>query len=232
MGTCAMILAAGRGERMRPLTDTVPKPLLVVRGKPLIVHHIEKLVAAGVTRIVINVSYLAHKIKAEIGDGSRFGCEIFYSYEPELLETGGGVATASALFSNAQLLLASADVYSDIDYKQIIDRAQNYLGDDKLSWLHDLNAHFVMVPRRADQPGGEFAIDENSMVSEGEPRHTTANVVLLKTELVKAWPRGERFALLPIYRQWVAARRVSGELFTGTWCNVTTVSDIEALNRN
>ncbi len=227
-----MILAAGRGERMRPLTDTLPKPLIVVRGKPLIVHHIEKLVAAGVTRIVINVSYLAEKIKADIGDGSRFGCEIFYSYERELLETGGGVATASALFASAQLILVSADVYSNIDYKKIIDVAHTSLGDSGKSWENDLNAHFVMVPRRPGQPGGEFAINQHSMVSEGAPRHTTANVVLLKTELVQTWPRGERFALLPIYRQWVAAGRVSGELFTGLWCNVTSPSDIDALNNS
>jgi N-acetyl-alpha-D-muramate 1-phosphate uridylyltransferase len=227
-----MILAAGRGERMRPFTDTLPKPLMVVRGKPLIVHHIEKLVAAGVTRIVINVSHLAEKITTALGDGSRFGCEIFYSYEAEPLEAGGGIANASALFVSPQLLLASADIYSDIDYKHLVNHSPIASGDKQNSYDHEINAHFVMVPLSADAPGGEFTIGENARLNEGTPRHTLANVMLLKTELVKTWPRGERFKLLPIYRQWVAQQRVSGELFTGLWRNVTTPSDIEALNRN
>ncbi|MGL5001464.1 MAG: nucleotidyltransferase family protein, partial [Casimicrobium sp.] len=218
---CAMILAAGRGERMRPLTDTIPKPLIVVRGKPLIVHHIEKLVAIGVQRIVINVSYRAEQIKDALGDGSRFGCEILYSYEAEPLETGGGVANASALFDNPQLILASADVYSDIDYNDFIRYRPIKLGDGQWS----SSAFFFMIPKSEIAPGGEFSLSDNGLLNEGAPRHTLANIMLLNTELVQRWPRGERFALVPHYREWIAAGRVLGKLHTGLWRNVTNVAD-------
>jgi N-acetyl-alpha-D-muramate 1-phosphate uridylyltransferase len=256
MNLSAMILAAGRGERMRPLTDTLPKPLTPVRGKPLIVHHIDKFVAMGIEEIVINVSYLAEKIQSALGDGSRFGCEILYSYEPEPLESGGGVATASALFTNAQFILASADVYSDIDYYRLLPLRPIKMGDGKWSWSQNFDAHFVMIPPREGEPGREFAIGEHHRLNEGEHRRvsegelrpasavepqrsasaveslqTLANISVLKTELVQAWPRGVKFKLLPHYREWVACGRASGELFTGTWCNVTTMTDVEMLNR-
>jgi N-acetyl-alpha-D-muramate 1-phosphate uridylyltransferase len=274
MNLSAMILAAGRGERMRPLTDTLPKPLVPVRGKPLIVHHIDKFVAMGIEEIVINVSYLAEKIQSALGDGSRFGCKILYSYEPEPLESGGGVATASALFTNAQFILASADVYSDIDYSRLLPLRPIETGDGKWSWSPNFDAHFVMIPPREGEPGREFAIGEHHRLNEGEHRRvsegelrpasvvepqrsasvvepqrsasaveprcsasavdslqTLANVSVLKTELVQTWPRGVKFKLLPHYREWVACGRASGELFTGTWCNVTTMTDVEMLNR-
>jgi N-acetyl-alpha-D-muramate 1-phosphate uridylyltransferase len=224
---CAMILAAGRGERMRPLTDTLPKPLIVVRGKPLIVHHIEKLVAIGVQRIVINVSYRAEQIRVALGDGSRFGCELLYSYESEPLDTGGGVAQASALFNKSQFILASADVYSDIDYNDFVRQAPIELGKNQSS----SDAFFFMIRKSEIAPGGEFSLGENGLLNEGEPRHTLANIMLLKTELVQRWPRGERFALLPHYREWIAAGRVAGKLHTGLWLNVTSVADVEYLNR-
>jgi N-acetyl-alpha-D-muramate 1-phosphate uridylyltransferase len=224
---CAMILAAGRGERMRPLTDTIPKPLIVVRGKPLIVHHIEKLVAIGVQRIVVNLSYRAEQIKAALGDGSRFGCELLYSYESEPLETGGGVATASALFNKAHFILVSADVYSDIDYQDFAREKPISWGDNK--WSSD--AFFFMIPKSEFAPGGEFSLGENGVLNDGEPRHTLANIMLLNTALVQRWPRGERFALLPYYREWIAAGRVVGKLHTGLWRNVTSVADVEYLNR-
>jgi N-acetyl-alpha-D-muramate 1-phosphate uridylyltransferase len=223
---CAMILAAGRGERMRPLTDTIPKPLVRVHGKPLIVHHIEKLVAIGVERIVINVSHLAEIIVNEIGDGSKYGCEILYSHEREPLETGGGAATASTLFDKPLLILASADVYSDIDYKDFMIHRPKKLGDNR--WSSD--AHFFVVPKEPDRPGGEFSLGSDGRLNDGEPRQTLANIMLLRTELVQVWPRGERFALLPHYREWVAKGRVTASLHTGLWCNVTTMNDVEALN--
>jgi N-acetyl-alpha-D-muramate 1-phosphate uridylyltransferase len=230
MNITAMILAAGRGQRMRPLTDTLPKPLVPVRGKPLIVHHIEKFVAMGIDEIVINVSYLAEKIEAAIGDGKRFGCKVSYSYEPEPLESGGGVATASALFTNAMIIVASADIYTDIDFEQLLPFRPENRGENTLSWRQDFDAHFVMIPPRDNEPGREFAIGEHHRLHEGEPRQTLANVSVLKTELVQAWPRGKKFKLLPHYRDWVASGRASGELFVGTWCNVTTMADVEMLN--
>ena len=211
---------------MRPLTDKLPKPLVEVRGKPLIVHHIEKLVAIGVERIVINLSYRAEDIRDALGDGKHFGCELKYSYEPEPLESGGGVATASALFTEPNLILVSADIYSDIDYAQFLKVRPIELRAGQWS----SNAHFFLVPKSKDRPGGEFALGIDGRLNEGEPRQTLANIGLLRTELVAHWPQNQRFALLPHYRQWVAAGQVTGHLHTGLWCNVTTPSDVEALN--
>ncbi len=228
INVCAMILAAGRGERMRPLTDQTPKPLIEIRGKPLIVHHIEKLVAIGVERIVINVSYRAEQIQATLGDGSRFGCELCYSVEDTPLETGGGVARASAYFDKPQFILASADVYCEYDFQRFLV----YRPIEANGTKNSRNAHFVMVHPISGQPGGEFAIDENGRLNRGHPRLTLANIGIIKTSAVQHWPRGERFPLLPFYSEWVAAGQVTGERYDGLWCNVTTPDDVLFLNQN
>mgnify|MGYP000875918089 CR=1 FL=1 len=223
----AMILAAGRGERMRPLTDTLPKPLVPVRGAPLIEHHIRKLAAIGVQRVVINVSYLAELLQATLGDGSRFGCELVYSVEREPLESGGGVATASAYFRSQSILIVSADIYSDFDYARLLAPAMAIEKGDR-------RAHFVMVPPTPGEPGGEFALADaggaGGRIHAGEPRLTLANIGVLATAPCQTWPRGVRFKLLPHYQQWVSEGAVTGELFTSLWRNVTSVSDVEALN--
>jgi N-acetyl-alpha-D-muramate 1-phosphate uridylyltransferase len=219
----AMILAAGRGERMRPLTDTLPKPLVEVRGAPLIEHHIRKLVAAGVERIVVNVSYLATALMRALGDGSRFGCELIYSVEREPLESGGGVTTASTHFRGESLLLVSADIYSDFDYVALWPQA---LAIER----GDARAHFVMVPATPNEPGGEFALEGDGRITLGQPRLTLANIAVLATEPCRSWPRGERFKLLPYYQQWAGQRAVTGELYGGLWRNVTTAADVETLN--
>ena len=218
-----MILAAGRGERMRPLTDALPKPLVVVRGAPLIEHHIKKLVDIGVQRIVINASYLAEQLMQALGNGARFGCELRYSVEPEPLESGGGVATASALFQSKVIALVSADIYSDFDYARLC--AQVAAIENEHS-----KAHFVMVPAVAGEPGGEFALDAQGRVSLGQPRLTLASIGLLSVAACQTLPRGQRFALLPSYQQWVTQRAVSGEIHHGLRVNVTSFSDVEALN--
>ena len=218
-----MILAAGRGERMRPLTDTLPKPLVVVRGAPLIEHHIRKLVAIGVRRITVNVSYRAGALVQALGDGVRFGCELVYSTEPEPLESGGGVATASPHFRSRAVLLISADIYSDFDYARLLPHV---VAIEK----RNASAHFVMVPALPDAPGGEFALDASGLVTEGQPRLTLANIAVVATEPCQRWPRGVPFKLLPHYQTWVARREVSGERFDGLWRNVTTVADVEMLN--
>lgn len=215
---------------MRPLTDRTPKPLVVVRGKPLIEHHIEAFVAMGIEEVVINVSYLADVLIAAVGDGRRFGCRITYSHEPQALESGGGIATASAFFSNALCIVASADIYSEIDIKHLLPLRDILWGNSKQSWFQCFDAHLALVPQTPGQPGGEFSLGENSLVGEATPRFTLANVAILKTSVVQQWPRGERYKLLPYYRELVAAGRVTGELFSGTWCNVTTPADVAALN--
>ena len=221
----AMILAAGRGERLRPLTDTLPKPLVVVRGAPLIEHHIRKLVAIGTQRIVINVSYLADALMAALGDGSRFGCELIYSLETKLLETGGGVATASRHFQSKVIVLVSADVYSDFDYARLL------LPAAAIEKAHT-KAHFVMVASVTGEPGGEFALGADGYVSLGSPRLTLASIGCLSVAECQAWPRDQRFALLPTYQQWAREQTVTGEMHHGLRVNVTAFADVEALNLN
>ena len=218
-----MILAAGRGERMRPLTDTLPKPLVVVRGAPLIEHHIRKLVAIGIRRIVINASYLAEVLIATLGDGSRFGCELIYSLETEPLESGGGVATASRHFQSKVIVLVSADIYSDFDYALLIRPAA------AIEKAHT-KAHFVMVPSVAGEPGGEFALEADGFVSLGKPRLTLASIGCMSVAECQTWPRDQRFALLPTYQQWVQEHAVTGEMHHGQRVNVTSFADVEALN--
>ena len=219
----AMILAAGRGERMRPLTDTLPKPLVVVRGAPLIEHHIRKLVAIGIQRIVINVSYLADTLMSALGDGSRFGCELIYSLETEPLESGGGVATASRHFQSKVIVLVSADIYSDFDYARLAPPA---VAIEK----GRAKAHFVMVPSVAGEPGGEFSLDADGYVSLGQPRLTLASIGVLSVPECQQWPRDQRFALLPAYQQWVREHAVTGQLHHGQRVNVTSFADVESLN--
>ena len=208
---------------MRPLTDTLCKPLVPVRGAPLIEYHIKKLVAMGVRRIVINASYLAEQLMRTLGTGERFGCRLIYSVEHEPLESGGGVATASAHFRGAAVILVSADIYSDFDYATLLPRVQAI---EKGA----ASAHFVMVPPTAGEPGGEFALDPAGRVHSGQPRLTLANIAVLSTEPCRAWPRGERFKLLPHYQRWVDSGAVTGERFAGLWRNVTTAADVEILN--
>ena len=221
--TTAMILAAGRGERMRPLTDTLCKPLVPVRGAPLIEHHIKKLVAIGVKRIVINASYLAEQLMQTLGSGERFGGELIYSVEREPLESGGGVATASAHFRGAAIILVSADIYSDFDYSRLLPHIRAIESGAA-------SAHFILVPPTSGEPGGEFALDAAGWVHSGQPRLTLANIAVLAAEPCRMWPRGERFKLLPHYQKWVDSGAVTGELFAGLWRNVTTAADVEILN--
>ena len=221
----AMILAAGRGERMRPLTDTLPKPLVVVRGAPLVEHHIGKLVAIGIERIVINASYLADVLMAALGDGSRFGCELIYSLEAAPLESGGGVATASRHFQSKAIVLVSADIYSDFDYARLLQPAAAI---EKAR----TKAHFVMVPSVVGEPGGEFALETDGFVSSGQPKLTLASIGLLSALECQKWPKDQRFALLPAYQQWASEHAVTGEMHHGQRVNVTAFADVEALNLN
>ena len=218
-----MILAAGRGERMRPLTDTLCKPLVPVRGTALAEYHIKKLVAIGVKRIVINVSYLAEQLMQALGFGERFGCELIYSVEREPLESGGGVATASAHFRGAAIILVSADIFSDFDYARLLPHVCAIE-------TGAASAHFVLVNPTMGEPGGEFALNPHAVVHSGQPRLTLANIAVLAAKPCRAWPRGQRFKLLPHYQAWVDGGAVTGELFTGLWRNVTTATDVEILN--
>ena len=214
----AMILAAGRGERMKPLTDTVPKPLLAVAGKPLLQYHIEALAVAGITDIVINLAWLGGLIRDHVGDGSRFGVRITYSDEGDFaLETGGGIFAALPLLGADPFLVVSGDVWTDYPLTNLHTRLQP----------QDV-AHFVLVPNPDFHTQGDFALAGERLVAAG-PRYTYANVGVFRPEFFAGCTRG-RFALAPLMYEWIAQGRVSGELFEGRWCNVGTPAQLAQLN--
>ena len=220
-----MILAAGRGERMRPLSDTRPKPLLEVGGKALIVWQIERLVAAGFDRIVINVAHLASAIEAHLGDGSRYGARLRYSRETTPLEVAGGIATALPLLDDGVALVVSADVFADYDYRQLRDRLQAMQAAADAPHLH-----MVMVPNPAYHPGGDFALGAGALALGNGPRLTFGNIALYRTSLFRELPRGEKLKALPWYRDWISRGWASGELFTGRWANVGTPDELATLD--
>jgi len=211
----ALILAAGRGERMRPLTDATPKPLLEVNGKPLIVHHIEKLAAADVRYIAINISHLAEQFPDTLGDGSRWGVRLRYSYEgPQPLETGGGMLKALPLLGPEPFIVVSADIVSDIDYAALPREPEGL-------------AHLVMVPNPDFHPQGDFALRDGRLYEDGE-RLTFGNVGVYRRELVEGETPGA-FKLAPLYRRAMAAGKLTGERFDGFWRNVGTPAQLDAL---
>ena len=214
----AMILAAGRGERMRPLTDTTPKPLLLVAGKPMIQYHIEALAAAGIRDIVINLAWLGAQIRAALGDGSQFGVRIQYSDEGDAaLETGGGVFEALPLLGPAPFIVVSGDVWTEYP-----------LGD----CVHKLAAadvaHLVLVPNPDFHSRGDFGLANGRLTEPGE-RHTYANIGVFRPEFFAACRPG-RYPLAPLMYEWIRQGRVSGELYRGGWHNVGTPQQLQELN--
>jgi N-acetyl-alpha-D-muramate 1-phosphate uridylyltransferase len=214
----AMILAAGRGERMRPLTDTRPKPLLEVGGKPLIQYHLEALGQAGITDIVINLAWQGELIRRELGDGKRFGVQIRYSDEPEgALETGGGILAALPLLGPGPFLVISGDIWSDFALASCIDR----LAADDV-------AHFVVVPNPGFHAQGDFGLESGRLLDRA-PRFTYANIGVLRAEFFAGRQPG-RFALAPLMFEWIRQGRVSGELFRGRWHNLGTPMQLAQLD--
>jgi N-acetyl-alpha-D-muramate 1-phosphate uridylyltransferase len=222
----AMILASGRGERMRPLSDATPKPLLEAGGKPLIVWQIERLVAAGFTELVINIAHRAELIVERLGDGSRFGCAIRYSREPEPLEVAGGIATALPLLGEGIVLIVSGDLYTEYDYTTLRTRAAAMSADAAPPHLH-----MVMVPNPAYHAAGDFGLTEGRLVLDGAARWTYGNIALYRTTLFAELPRGEKLQMLPLYRDWISRGWASGELYSGFWANVGTADDLTRLDR-
>lgn len=217
----AMILAAGRGTRMAPLTDTCPKPLLPLAGKPLIVHHIEKLVAAGITEIVINHAWLGHKIESELGDGQRYGACIQYSPEPEGgLETGGGIYQALPLLGSEPFMLINGDVWTDWDYRQSLK--QTLAGN--LAWLW-------LVENPEHHPNGDFILKHQQVLapeSEDSLRYTFSGISIIHPELLKDCQPGF-FKLTPLLRTAMAANRVGGTLISSRWVDVGTPERLQQL---
>jgi N-acetyl-alpha-D-muramate 1-phosphate uridylyltransferase len=220
----AIILAAGRGERMRPLTDTIPKPLLMAGGKPLIVWHIEKLAAAGITQIVINHAHLGKVIEAALGDGGRFGVAITYSHEPEALETAGGIACALPLLGSAPFAAVNADVFSDYDYAQLPRVIERLAQTGTV-------AHLVLVDNPEHHPAGDFALRGGQVALDGA-RFTFGGIAAYRGEMFAGIARGTQAKLAPLLREWIAAGQVSGEHFHGRWHDVGTPQRLADLNRN
>ena len=214
-----MVLAAGRGERLRPLTDHTPKPMLLVRGKPLIVWHLEALVRAGVREVVINLSWLAESIRQALGGGEPFGLQIQYSEEPAgALEVGGGIFRALPLLGAAPFIVVNGDTYTDLDFAKL-DIASTAL------------AHLVLVPNPEHHPGGDFVLQGREVSTGVAPRLTYSGIGVYRPELFARCVSG-RFPLLPVLQDAIAARRLSGERYDGQWTDVGSVQRLAALNNS
>ena len=205
-----MILAAGEGRRMRPLTDSLPKPLIEVDGKPLLAFHLERLVAAGFTDIVVNASYFSEQIEAFCGDGSRWGCHVKVVVEPKPLETAGGILNALPLLGDEPFAVVNGDAFTHYPFEQLR--------------RHDLKndlAHLVMIPNPTHHPEGDFQLSETRIVEAQTSRTTFSGLSVMSPRLFAGLAPG-KLALRPVLDQAITLKRVSGELFSGLWSDVGT----------
>lgn len=221
----AFILAAGRGDRMRPLTDTTPKPLLKVRGKALIEWHIEALVEQGMREIIINTAWLSQQIVAALGDGARYGAALSYSHEGAALETAGALAFARQHFApDEPFALVSADIFAPA-FRFDARVVARFVNDASLL------AHLVMVPNPTFHPKGDFAITPDGYLSNAaENRLTFSNFSLHRMRLVDAVKSGEKAKLVDFWRSEAQHRRISASRYEGEWHNVGTPEQLAALN--
>jgi len=216
----AMILAAGRGERMRPLTDHTPKPLLPVAGQPLIVHYLEALAGAGVRDVVINLSWLGEQIRAALGDGGRWGLRIAYCDEgPQALETGGGIFNALPLLGNEPFLVVNGDVWTDYPFEALLRPPRDL-------------AHLVLVSNPAHHPDGDFGLQGGRSADGdgGQQRFTFSGIGVYRRELFDECRPGP-FRLAPLLQAAAAAGRVDGEYYAGGWQDVGTPERLRELDR-
>lgn len=213
----AMILAAGRGERMRPLTDETPKPLLAAGGKPLIAHQIERLAAAGFEDLVINHAHLGDQIEAALGDGRRWGIRIRYSPEEQALETGGGIFRALPWLGPGPFVVVNADIWTDLDFRRLRHAPSGL-------------AHLVLVPNPRHHPQGDFAFAAGRVQRDGTPRYTFSGIGLYRPELF-AGCRPGAFPLAPLLRAAMDLGQVEGEIHAGRWFDIGTPERLHALDR-
>lgn len=230
----AMILAAGRGQRMRPLTDHIPKPLLQVQGRPLIEWHLQALARDGVREVVINTAWLEEQIPAALGDGDRWGLQIRYSMEGRdhggALETAGGIAKALPLLVDSErdsFWLVSGDIFAP-DFRFEAERARHFAGSAR-------SAHLWLVPNPAYHPKGDFGLDSHGfgLADSAGPdgrRWTYSNLALCRADLCSAVPAGSKAALGPLLFEGMRSQRISAEIYTGMWENVGTPEQLAALN--
>ena len=213
----AMILAAGRGERLRPLTDTTPKPLLRVRGQPLIERHVMGLVRAGVERIVINLAWLGAQISEYLGDGARYGAAIVYSDEqPQALETAGGIIRALPQLGRAPFAVVNGDIYTDFPF-------------ETLGLAPDRDAHLVLVPNPPQHLRGDFGLEQGMALADAASRYTFSGIAMYRDAFFAGCADGVR-PLKPMLLRCMAVKRCSAELYTGPWEDVGTPERLQALN--
>lgn len=217
-----MLLAAGRGERMRPLTDHTPKPLLQAGGKSLIVWHIEGMAKAGICDLVINHAHLGNKIEAALGDGSQFGISIRYSVENPVLETAGGIVNALPLLGDKPFAVINSDIYCDYDFAQLPKRAAvlESSGD---------SAHLVLVNNPVHHPKGDFGLI-NGRVVNNTPAFTFSGIGIYQPSVFASISRGTVAPLAPLLRAQIALGKVSGEHYRGRWLDVGTPQRLEKLD--
>lgn len=213
----AMILAAGRGERMKPLTDHLPKPLLPVAGQPLIVHHIKRLAECGITELVINISYRAEQITAALGDGRQFGVTIQYSYEETALETAGGIIQALPLLGEQPFLVVNGDIWTDYPFQLL------QLPAAKL-------AQIVLVDNPEHNPQGDFYFADQQLALQGRQRLTFSGIGLYHPRLFKVYPPGKR-RLAPVLLEAIEVQQASAEYYRSTWLDIGTVARLEQLEQ-
>ena len=213
----AMILAAGRGERMRPLTDSCPKPLLEVGGHRLIEYHIRGLVSSGITNIVINHAYLGNQIEAYLGDGSRYDAQILYSPETEALETGGGIFKALPLLGDSPFALVNGDVWTDFDFADLPAEINSV-------------AHLVMIANPEHNPIGDFSLDDKLLHQSGENKLTYSGIGVYHPDLFAECSAG-RFPLAPLLKNAMDKNKISGEYFSGAWVDVGTPERLRDLDK-
>jgi MurNAc alpha-1-phosphate uridylyltransferase len=215
----AMVLAAGLGTRLRPLTETVPKALVEAGGKPLIAWQLERLAAAGFREVVINVSWLGAAIEARLGDGRALGLSIAYSREAQPLESAGGIAKARALLGPAPFALVNSDIYCDFDLAGLRARA-----------LGAHLAHLVLAPNPPHHPAGDFSLAGGKVGNDPAPRYTYTGIALVDPALVAPVRAGEKAQLAPLLRSAAAAGRLSGELHAGLWRDAGTAERLAELD--
>ncbi len=214
--TQAIVLAAGRGERLRPLTDRLPKPLVSVGGQSLLDHHLHGLRRAGITHCVINIAHLGALIEAHVGDGSRFGLKISFSREPGgALETGGGIKSALPLLAAQPFIVVNADIFCDFDFASLCFRPPNI-------------GHLVLVENPPHHPHGDFALDGEQITNEPTPRYTFSGIAAYDPKFFELAPAAARFPLAPMLRQSAARGAMTGQLFRGRWFDIGTAARLAA----
>ena len=218
-----MILAAGRGNRMRPLTDLTPKPLLAVGGKPLLFRHLEKFARAGFGMVMINHAHLGGQIEAAVGDGSRWSLEVRYSAEAEALETAGGIRNALPLIARPAFAVVNGDVYCEYDYAGLAAAV------DRLANAHTL-AHLVLVDNPPHHLDGDFCLDDGLVCASGRQLLTFSGLGAYRAELFEPIARGEKHALAPLLRSQMPEGKVTGEHYRGLWSDVGTPGRLAELD--